>query len=231
MSLRPANSSSTHVTPPPPNPATAPSAASGSATGSSWTITVQAWSDPLVDEIGHDPRSAYVETFWLGVLGPTATWLMRRFAAGLDHSPRGYQIDLAATAAAMGLGFRTGRQSAFTKALQRCVMFGLAHQLADGGYAIRRRLPPVAHRHLRRLPEDLQQRHAEWMASAGSLDEFTRAHRLALTMIEVGDDPQLVEHQLGALGITANVAAQVADNAAQLAQSSATSSTTSALRR
>ena len=28
------------------------------------------WPDPVIDEVGHDPRSAYVETFWLAVLGP-----------------------------------------------------------------------------------------------------------------------------------------------------------------
>lgn len=35
-------------------------------------ITVRPWIDPVVDEHGHDPRSRYVERFWLGVLGPTA---------------------------------------------------------------------------------------------------------------------------------------------------------------
>ena len=31
------------------------------------------WLDPVIDELGHDPRSAYVETFWLPVLGPPTT--------------------------------------------------------------------------------------------------------------------------------------------------------------
>ena len=48
-------------------------------------VTVRPWIDPVVDDDGHDPRSRYVEQFWLGVLGPTATWLIRRFAAGLDQ--------------------------------------------------------------------------------------------------------------------------------------------------
>jgi hypothetical protein len=34
------------------------------------TFRVEAWLDPLIDEVGHDPRSAYVETFWHPVLGP-----------------------------------------------------------------------------------------------------------------------------------------------------------------
>lgn len=35
------------------------------------TIAVEAWSDPVIDQLGHDPRSAYVERFWLPVLGPS----------------------------------------------------------------------------------------------------------------------------------------------------------------
>ena len=29
------------------------------------------WHDPLIDQLGHDPRSRYAELFWLGVLGPS----------------------------------------------------------------------------------------------------------------------------------------------------------------
>ena len=33
-------------------------------------LHVVRWHDPLIDQLGHDPRSRYVEQFWLGVLGP-----------------------------------------------------------------------------------------------------------------------------------------------------------------
>jgi hypothetical protein len=35
----------------------------------------------VVDTLGFDPRSSYVED-WLGILGPSTTWLLRRLAAG-----------------------------------------------------------------------------------------------------------------------------------------------------
>lgn len=193
----------------PPSPTT-PRPAAGE------TITIRAWVDPLVDDHGHDPRSVYVETFWLGVLGPTATWLLRRFASELEAHPEGVDFDLVSTAASMGMSFRSTRSSAFSKALQRCVMFGLAHQLPDGGLAIRRRVPAVAQRHLRRLPTALQILHQEWESSVVTLDDLTRAHRLAMAMLEVGDEPILVEPQLRALGVASAVAEQVADNIAQL---------------
>ena len=179
------------------------------------TIHVRPWNDPVIDESGHDPRSRYVETFWLGVLGPTATWLLRRLVAGFERAPGGYDIDLVTTAQAMGMAYSTGRTSPFSKALQRCVMFGLAHQTADG-LAIRRRVPTVAQRHLRRMPESVQRQHDTWHDGDIALDELSRAHQLAVAMIEAGDDPESVERQLVAIGVADSVAAEVTDNLRRL---------------
>lgn len=196
----------------PPAPPTPPSDAPAAAT----SITIRPWADPVVDDNGHDPRSRYVETFWLGVLGPTATWLLRRLVAGFQDSPDGYELDLDATAQAMGLSFSRGRSSPFGKALERCVMFGLAHPI-DGGLAVRRRVPPVSFRHLRRMPEALQQAHSSWTPLSSDVDHFARAHRLATTMLDLGDDPAVIEHHLVAVGVCDAVAAEVADNACRLA--------------
>ena len=46
------------------------------------TLQVLPWSDPVIDQLGYDPRSRYVERFWLGILGPSATWLMRYLVDG-----------------------------------------------------------------------------------------------------------------------------------------------------
>jgi len=186
------------------------------------SILVRPWLDPVVDDDGFDPRSRYVEVFWLGVLGPTATWLIRRLVAGLERSPDGYELDLHATAQAMGLSYTSGRSSPFSKALQRCVMFGLAHPI-DGGLAVRRRVPPISFRHLRRMPQSVQAAHAGWLHTAIGADELNRAHRLATTMLDLGDDPSEIEHHLVALGVSDAVAGEVADNAARLADGDASS--------
>ena len=123
--------------------------------------TIRPWIDPVVDVRGHDPRSMYVERYWLGVIGPTATWIMRRFAECFDDNPEGFVLDLDHTATSMGLSFTKGVASPFGKALHRCVMFGIAQPMSDG-FSVRRRLPSVAQRHLRRLPEDIQAEHEEW---------------------------------------------------------------------
>jgi hypothetical protein len=178
-------------------------------------MVVRPWVDPLVDEQGHDPRGRYVETFWLGVLGPTATWLLRRLIARLEQEPAGYELDLELTAREMGLTFSWGRSSPFNRAIERCVMFGMASPIPRG-IAVRRRIPEVAQRHLRRMPDALRLAHADWEASTTRLDELERAHALAMAMREVGDDVLAIEHQLVALGVRDPVAAEVADNVVRL---------------
>src|SRR5215212_8088923 len=76
------------------------------------TLQVRPWPDAVIDAVGHDPRSTYVERFWLGVLGPSTTWLLRRLAAGLEASPAGFELPLVDTARALGLG-GDGRHSPF----------------------------------------------------------------------------------------------------------------------
>ena len=91
-------------------------------------MRVVAWVDPVVDALGFDPRSDYVELFWLGVIGPSTTWLMRRLAAGLDRSPEGFTLDLIETARALGIGGHGGlgsRNSPFARTLVRPLLGAL----------------------------------------------------------------------------------------------------------
>ena len=93
-------------------------------------MQVVPWVDPVVDALGFDARSDYVELFWLGVIGPSTTWLMRRLAAGLDRSPEGFTLDLGETAQALGISGQGGTsgwtQSPFARTLVRACQFGLA---------------------------------------------------------------------------------------------------------
>lgn len=173
------------------------------------TIVIVPWYDDVVDPIGYDPRSQYVEMFWLNVLGPTATWLMRRMVTGLDEYPGGYELDLEQTASALGLTFTPGASNPFARSLNRCVLFGAAQPIA-GGLAVRRRLPPVANRHLQRMPQYLREAHVAWSGrSISSADEVARARGLAEAMVQVGDPIDAVERQLLGLGVPPRVALDV----------------------
>ena len=172
-------------------------------------IRITPWTDPVLDVIGHDPRSFYAETFWLPTLGPTALLLLRHLADRFDHDPAGVELPIADTAAALGLGARDGRNSPLVRTLARLQQFELA--CADDGdtIAVRRALPPVHRRHVRRLPAALQARHAEWLSAQGSapLDiARRRARRLALTLLAEGEPFDAVERALHAGGFHPSVA-------------------------
>jgi len=163
-------------------------------------LLIEAWPDPVIDAIGHDPRSAYVETFWLPVLGPSTTWLLRHLVGRLEASPGGIEIDTEETARALGLGERLGPNAPFARTVRRCVDFQMAEWHGPLRLAIRRRLPPLARRHLRRLPESLQARHEAELEVTGRVPEIERMRRhgrqLALSLLDLGEDQSAAEQQL-----------------------------------
>jgi hypothetical protein len=162
-------------------------------------IRVMPWPDPVLDAIGHDPRSWYVETFWLPTLGPTALLLLRHLADRFEDSPKGIDLPIADTAAALGLGPREGQQSPLVRSLTRLQQFELACSDGDVTIAVRTTLPPVHRRHVRRLPTGLQARHAEWVEEQATKPvelARRRARRFALTLMAQGEPIDLVERAL-----------------------------------
>ena len=127
------------------------------------TLTIKPWADPVIDTLGHDPRSRYAETFWLPTLGPTALLLLRHLADRFDRNPDGIELALADTSSALGLGQREGTSSPIVRTLRRLEQFDLACEDPHSDMvAVRRNVPPINPRHLRRLPHDVQAAHAEW---------------------------------------------------------------------
>lgn len=133
-------------------------------------LRVEPWHDPVIDEVGYDPRSEYVETFWLPVLGPSTTWLLRHFTIRLQDSPDGVELDVEDTARSLGLGERLGENAPFARTIKRCIDFEMARWQVANTLAVRVRLPPLARRHLRRLPESLLARYGDaWGPQVGSV--------------------------------------------------------------
>jgi hypothetical protein len=168
------------------------------------TLTVVPWSDPLLDSLGHDPRSRYVETFWLPTLGPTAVLLMRHLADRFDHDPKGVQLQVADTSQALGVGQRDGNSSPIVRTLTRLAQFELACEDGRGTVAVRRNLPPINPRHLRRLPSALQHAHGAWVEArqdeSPMAEARRRSRRVAYTLLEQGDEPDRVERVLHSMG-------------------------------
>ena len=108
------------------------------------TLLIKPWHDPVVDTLGHDPRSRYVEQFWLPTLGPTALLLLRHLADRFDHNPDGIELTVVDTSHALGLGQREGSASPIVRTLRRLTQFDLACEdpMSDT-VAVRRNVPPV----------------------------------------------------------------------------------------
>ena len=166
------------------------------------TLAVRAWTDVVIDEVGHDVRSAYVERFWLNILGPSSTWLLRRLVHGLDAAPDGFELDLAACAVELGLGHHSGRNSPFVRSIERCCRFGAADLQDPATLLVRRKLPPLTRAQVERLPDGLRTEHQVWAeAPAGgssmALEQMRqRARQMALSLLEIGEDGAATERQL-----------------------------------
>jgi hypothetical protein len=162
-------------------------------------LRVVPWVDPIADPHGMHPCSRYVELYWLSVIGPSTTWLLRRLSYGLEVHPDGFDLHLTDTALSLGLGGRMGKNSPFRRALQRLCTFELARPWGPGGLAVRVHVPPLPLRHLSRLPDSLQASHRRWMAEHRLPEPEQmrrRAQRLAAGLASAGKNRSDIERQL-----------------------------------
>ena len=163
-------------------------------------LHVRAWVDPVIDQLGHDVRSAYVERYWLPILGPTTTLLLRQISARLDDQPDGYDLPILDTAASLGLGTSGGRHAPFLRAISRSAKFKLSRQVGSDALEVRRRIPPLTRTQIERLPAPLRDAHDRWQAEARRIpsadDQRRRACRLALSLLELGETTESAEAQL-----------------------------------
>jgi hypothetical protein len=197
-------------------------------------LRVVAWDDPLIDAGGWDPRSAYVERFWLPVLGPSATWLLRMMADGLESSPDGFDLSLDDAARRLGLGGLGSRHSPFQRAILRCTRYGVARHLGPQALAVRRRIASVPRRHLVRLPGSLRDEHELWEAPACDSPDLPavrrRARSLALELTSCGEAASIVERRLARWGVHPALAYEAAAWAGALHEQ-AVQTATAALHR
>ncbi len=125
-------------------------------------LLVRSWHDPVLDNLGHDPRSPYVEQFWLAVLGPSCLFLIRRLAARLERDPDGFELDPLEWARELGLGMKGGKHGPFWRAVERTCRFQVAQRNGEL-LVVRRRMAPLTARQVKRLPAGLRNAHQVWL--------------------------------------------------------------------
>lgn len=106
----------------------------------------------------------YVETVWLPIIGPSATWMLRRLAAWCEFWPDGTLVVLAELSEALGLTWSASPGSKVQHTLHRLIRFGLADW--SGVLAVATSLPPVSDRQLDRLSPGLIRTHDQLLAAA-----------------------------------------------------------------
>jgi len=163
-------------------------------------IRIEPWLDPVLDKLGHDARSAYVERFWLPILGPTTTLFLRRVAHELENQPNGFDLQVLPTASALGLGVSGGRNTPFLRGMARAAKFKLARLVGHDTLAVQAKLPPLTRTQIERLPAHIRDEHEVWQDEARRTPDVEqlrrRARRLALSLVELGETDEQVEQQL-----------------------------------
>jgi hypothetical protein len=144
--------------------------------------------------------------------GPSTVWFLRHCANQLDAHPDGVDLSLPHVAALLGLGHRGGRNSPMSRAVNRACRFGCARMAGPAAIDVRRRVAPLNRTQIERLPLVLQQRHHEMVEAelrGTDLDsQRARARRLALGLIECGDQIDDAELQLGRWRFHPSIAAE-----------------------
>ncbi len=161
-------------------------------------VRLDSFDDPIIDAIGHAAQSIYVERYWLPILGPSTTLLVRHLVNELDRIGSPGEVDLTETARALGLGERTGRNGAFLRSLTRAIDFNMVSVSDDRVVRVRRFLPTLSPRHLARLPHALRDEHQRFINDTnGSYATMRRrGEQLALTLMELGATVEEVRLQL-----------------------------------
>ena len=124
------------------------------------TIELVPHPTPNVQRIGFSLEHPYVEQVWVGILGPSATLLLRHLGRMVDDQPP-VTIPVADLAADLGLwGHENPRAPAIRHAFERLIRFGLANDAEwPARVQLYSRVALVPRQRLIRLPERTQALH------------------------------------------------------------------------
>jgi hypothetical protein len=108
------------------------------------------WDDPVLEQLGFPVNSLYTEAVLLPILGPSATFCLRRLGAWAAAEPDGTTVDTRQLAGDLGLSDTLARHSPITRTVRRLCQFDMADWQPDE-LSVRTAVAPLGERHLRRL--------------------------------------------------------------------------------
>ena len=99
----------------------------------------------------------YVEMLWLPVIGPSATWMLRRLGGWALACPQGMVVVLPELSESLGLGWCSGAGSSVQRTMRRLIRFELARW--TDALEVMTMVPPVSDRQLARMSSGLVRAH------------------------------------------------------------------------
>lgn len=139
------------------------------------TLRLSSWR--IVGTTGHAADSPYVERFWLPILGPSTTLLIRHLDRKLTEAGEQIDVDLCDIGHSLGLGERVGRHAPLLRSFRRAADYDMVmaatntHPEEDVTPAVqillvRRSFPPLSSRLVARLAPALAREHYASCASS-----------------------------------------------------------------
>ena len=119
------------------------------------TLHLECWWDAALARDGHAATGDYVEIYWLPVLGPSTTLLLRWCARRLPPHRTGLALPLAEIARHLGVGRSGARNGPVMRSFERLCHFQLARSIGDR-VEVRAHVPELPDRLARRLPQELR---------------------------------------------------------------------------
>src|SRR5919106_3190084 len=107
-----------------------------------------------VRQVGFPLDHAYLEQVWAGVIGPSATLLLRRVPVLWDQRGQPATVDLEELGGSLGLGPKITQRS-----VERLVRWGMGRWLPSGDLAVPTRVAPLSERQLLRVTPLTRQAH------------------------------------------------------------------------
>ncbi len=146
--------------------------------------------DPRHDYRYHDPRSVYVERFWMSVLGPSAILFLRLIArelSAVSTNDDGVVLELSNVSRRLGLGFKGGKKSALMRTIERCCTFGMANRVDTAVLDVRTSIPPMPSNLHNRLTKALREEIVRWTRThdCHKIDD-EQARSLAQNILDMG---------------------------------------------
>ncbi len=126
-------------------------------------IKCSIWHNSYNSENSFYFRSFYLERFWLGILGPSSTWLLRMILMELEQSDNFKLMSAEELCLRMGLSANTSWNSPFSRSLRRLLDFKLAKQFGLGHIAICQYVPPLSCRQIKSLTAESLNIHRQFI--------------------------------------------------------------------